>query len=481
MKKLVILIVVILLCIAGWAGATYVVGGKVESQYTSLLDEFGQLGPLTMILQSYERGFLSSTARTVLELTIPVPPRPGEQPETEAPSETLRLVFESDVKHGPLPAGSGPGLARIETRLVSVTPDNETIDRLLRDFPQLTETISVTDIGFSGTMTDRVRLPALETSIDHEQIKWGGLSVDSSYSPGDKTIVGSFAMPGLEISGEKGGMTWQGLHGKLDLLEALPLLYLGTTDVEIGQMDLNFPNDKTGGQDLVQMKGFKISSVSGVKDKLVHFNQSMDFTGILLDGELYGPGRCVIDAKHLDGEVLGSFQQQLRELYRNAKTTNPDELFAQLLPLYTQMLLQLLDKNPEINISRFTFATPKGNIDGRLLVRFDVNREGDTQNPLAMLQALDASAELSMHESLAKLLIRQNLQNELIAAKQAGQIPDSFSEAELENLAVQQADAQLETLFAQQLVVRDGESIRSKATFRQGELVVNGQLLPLFQ
>lgn len=481
MKKLVILSVVILLCVAGWAGATYLVGGQVESQYTRLLDEFGQLGPITMSQQSYQRGFLTSTARTVLELKLPATTRPGAQAAADAQNETLQLVFASAIKHGPLPAGSAPGMALIETRLVSVTPSNETFEQLLNQFPQLTETLSVTRIDFSGSMTDRVRLPALETTIDDAQIKWGGLSVDSSYAPGDKTIVGTFDLPSLEIHGEKGELAWQGLHGKLDLVEALPLLYVGSTEVDFGGMEMNFAKGKDGAQQAVQLNGIKLSSRSDCREKLVNFKQTLEFGGVLVDGESYGPGRCVIDAKNLDGEVLGGFQAQVRELYRSGQGSTPDELVGQLLPLYTRMLIELLEKSPEFNISSFSFATPQGNIDGRLLIKYHGSQGVDTQNPQAMLQALDASAELAIHENLVKQLIAQNLKNELTAAKLNGQIPDTFSAADIAELAAQQSDAQLEMVLAQALVVRDGDMIRSNATFKQGELVVNGQPLPLFQ
>jgi len=481
MKKLVILIVVILLCIAGWAGATYVVGGQVQSQYTHMIDEFGQLGPITMSQQSYQRGFLASTARTVLELKLPVTARPGAQADPEAQNETLQIVLESAIKHGPLPAGAAFGLALIETRLVSVTPSNETVERLLQEFPQLSEPLSVTRIDFSGSMTDRVRIPALETSIDQAQIEWGGLSVDSSYAPGDKTIVGTFDMPRLEIRGEDGELTWQGLHGTLDLVEALPLLYVGSTEVDFGGMEMNFANGKDGAQQAVQLKGLKLSSRSDCRAKLVNVKQTMEFGGVLVDGETYGPGRCVIDANNLDGELLGGFQAQVRELYRSGMVNNPEELVGQLLPLYTQLLTGLLEKSPEINVSSFSFATPQGNIDGRLLIRYDGSQGGDTRNPQAMLQALDASADLAIHENLVKLLMKQNLKNELTAAKLNGQIPESFSDADLAELAARQSEAQLEMALAQALVVRDGDMIRSSATFKQGELEVNGQPLPLFQ
>ena len=72
MKKLVILVVVVLLCVVGWAGATYIVSGKVESQYFNLLEQNAHWGPVTLTSKSYQRGFLTSKAEMLLEMKIPI-------------------------------------------------------------------------------------------------------------------------------------------------------------------------------------------------------------------------------------------------------------------------------------------------------------------------------------------------------------------------------------------------------------------------
>ena len=56
----------------------------------------------------------------------------------------------------------------------------------------------------------------------------------------------------------------------------------------------------------------------------------------------------------------------------------------------------------------------------------------------------------------------------------------SVSDAEIDVMVEQQLGQQLEMYIAQNLIVRDGDKIRSNASFNGGQLLVNGQALPLF-
>jgi uncharacterized protein YdgA (DUF945 family) len=481
MKKSVILIVIVLVTVAGWAGATYVVGGKVENSYSGLLEQFSQMGPMSIDLQSYERGWFSSTAQTVFELTVPVQPAPGEAAEPEETVKTLRLVLESSVQHGPLLAGAAPGLALIETRLLSLSPGNEELEQLVSKIPQLKESLAVTRIDFSGNLTEQLKIPAFASRIDETDFSWGGLTLNSAYSPGNKTLAADFKLPSLEINAAQGQLTWAGMQGNFDLVEALPLVYVGTTDIEIGGLDMNFVPVNQDGPKSLHLKGLKVASTSRCTGKLVDVNQTMEFGGVTVAGETYGPGVCIIEAKNLDGEVLGSFQEQVRELYRTTPDVNPDALVARLIPLYSQLLLQLLDKSPEINVSKFNFATPKGTIDARLQVKFDGTQGVVMEHPAALLQGLDASADLAIHENLVRLMLASTVKDQLNAARDQGQLPDSFGDEEIDRLAEQQASAQIDAVLAQNFMVRDGELIIAQATFKRGELLVNGHSLPLFQ
>ena len=102
MKKIVLILVIVLIGIAGWAGATYLIGGQVENRYQESIAQLEERGPFRLTSENYQRGFLSSRARTLMEFNMPVP----AEEEGEVETKTLRLTFEHNLLHGPLPVGA---------------------------------------------------------------------------------------------------------------------------------------------------------------------------------------------------------------------------------------------------------------------------------------------------------------------------------------------------------------------------------------
>ncbi len=479
MKKRIIVIGLVLLSVVGWAGATYVVGGQVEDRYLSLLEQYKQYGPITLSNQGYQRGFLSSTAQTILKMEMPKVAAGGQ----DSGVETLQLVFENSFYHGPLPFNSGflsPALAKGETRLVSVSPSDEDFEKLLIAIPELADSVASFSVAFDGTMNSQVRIPAFEHQLDDAQIDWAGFQAVAEFGPGNKTLVGSFEMPQMNLHMAAGEISWSGLNGQFDLTETLPLLYVGTSAMVFGAMDINLTDAKSGQQKNVQMKGFEVTADSNFDGKLAGYNQTMTFAGITVDGETFGPGVCEVEVSNIDGEMLSSFQGQVQDLYRNGTSSSPDEVFAQILPLYTQMFEKLIEGTPEVNIKKLSFSTPMGDVDGKMLVKFAGHPGLVMDNPAGLLEYLEANADLTVDEDLVSDVMSASLIAKLKVARKQGQIPQ-YSDEELAELAERQLGSQIEGLLAQNFIVREGENLKSSARFNRGEFVLNGNPLPIFQ
>jgi uncharacterized protein YdgA (DUF945 family) len=484
MKKLIVFVAVSLLFAAVWAGATHVVGGQVESRYASLLEEYGQWGPFSQASQNFHRGFLCSRAETVLEMPVPKTVIQGEQ---DPGVETVRLVFEHTLRNGPFPFGRGPdgrfslapAMVVIETRLVSITPGGDELEKLLANAPVLKDSFGLSTVGFNGSLTSRLLIPPFENVIDGNQVTWGGFTSEFKLGSGQKTLVGTFAMPKFAVAGAEGEIVWTGFGGQCDLVEALPMLYLGTSGVRFGEVAMNLSEEANGGRKSLEMKGFEVFQESGLNGLLVYFNQSLKVDGVTVEGKTYGPGVFEIEARNLDGEVLSDFQGKVQEVYRQAGSIDPEELVLQILPLYSQLVADLLEGNPEVGISRLHFVTPMGDVDGSFLMKFAGQAGLTLENPFSLLQALDARADLSLDESLAHAIMAGKMTDQLTEARDLGQAP-SYGDEEIVVMAEQQATGQVEALLAGNFMVREGKRIKASATFNGGELVVNGVTRPLF-
>ena len=475
MKKLgVIVLIVLLLGAVGWAGTTYVIGSKAQHECARIAERYQHWGPMSFTVENYARGFFSSKARTVF--TMQVPPPKEKAPQIEA----LKVVFDNTVHHGPFLPDGGTGLALIETRVVSISPPGgDAFEKFLAKYPQLKNPVVVTKIAFDGTDNIQANIPPVEDTFGGEHFRWHGLKAEGVIAPGAKSLTGSFAMPGMDLHGKDGDMSWAGASGRFDVNEALPQLYVGTSEAKIGSMNMQV--DDSAGAEIVafDMKGMDLTSVSSYKDGLVQARQSMAFAGVTADGKTYGPGALELEELNLAAEPLASFQQQVTELYRGQTTADPQALMGRMLPLYQQLFMKLAAGKPELNIRRLHFAMPQGDIDGSLLVSFADGPGLDLKNPLGLLQRLEAKADLAVTEQLVRFLVASRAEGDLKKARKDGSLP-AYSDAKIAELAQMQTSQQIIAVLSQNLAVRDGDKIKTSARLHGGELTVNGQTQKLF-
>jgi len=488
MKKAWILIVVVLLGIAGWAGSTYVVSERVEKQYYGLLNQHRQWGPVALTSQGYQRGFLSSRAETLVEMTFP---KAGGENGQKPATETVQLVFEHTIHHGPLPFGGpegqaslAPAMATVETRLVRVATgdDDQGFVRLLQEIPELKESLAFARVGFDGAASGLLQIPPFEKREGDGELLWGGATLTSKYAPGAKTLVGSFDMPKMEFRKAGGGMSWSGIRGQFDLVEAFPMLFVGSSKVAFGPLAVTESKQPEGESKVFELQAIEIVSDSRCEGSLVHVNQTMKLDGASFGGKTYGPLLCDVELKNLDGQVLSDFQRQIQGVYSEADSFQPDELVAKLLPLYGDLFTKLLAGNPELNVKRLYVATPMGEAEGTFRVKLDGMQGVDPKDPTALMQSLqhiDSAADVAVDESLVRGILVGSLKNSQQKAADAGGRP-AMSDKEIEGMVDLQLAAQLEALVSQHFIVREGKKIKSSATFKQGELVVNGQPMPVF-
>ena len=488
MKKLIIAIVIVVICVAGWAGATYIVGGQVESRYSALLDQYGQYGGWQWSSQSYERGFLTSRARTVLELPMP---KAVEQNQ-DVPQEPLRLTFEHILHHGPLPAGNTPDgkfsmtpiLAWVETRLVDVSPSDESLDETVKKLPQLRESYAFTVVGLDGGGASRLMIPAFEQTLKQDDgeftFSWDGLTVNSQFSKDMEAISGECSLPRIQVRMKDGGMAWDGIHANFDLTQAFPMVYVGDFAMHLGGMQMNFQDPQGNNEREVSMKGLDFTSQSVREGSTVRYDQAIKLAAFTVGDETYGPGLMEVTTSNLDGEAVSRFQSDIQQMSQAGAIYTPEDITARLLPVYIQFLTDLAKSSPEIDFRRVQFATPRGNLDGSVRVKLHGEDGVVFNDPQSWAKNLEAAAQLTIDEGLVRSMMASDLEKDFKLAREQGNLPD-FSDEEIGNLIQQQIDGQIEAMAAQNLLLRENGQLKSQATFNRGELVVNERALPLFQ
>jgi uncharacterized protein YdgA (DUF945 family) len=481
-KKLIIAVLIVLVGLSGWAGATYVIGGQVEKRFLACLDRVEQLGPFQLTSRSYERGFLSSRARTVLEFKVPDPSAAQDQ-DQEMAKKSLTLTFEHTLRHGPLPAGTTPDggfslapmLALVETRLAGVSAGDQILDEVLAGIPQLGDSYAFTIIGLGGGGSSRLMIPAFEKTDEEKNftISCGGLTLDSQFSRGMEEFAGSFALPALQVRMEDGHLLWDGISGSFDMSEAFAGVYLGSSEVRLDTMQIAFADPKCGNKEIV-IKGLDVSSQSSREGSNINGFQSVKLSGITVEGETYGPGLVEMELRKFDGEAFSHYQTDMLQAYR--EVSDPEEMVIRILPIYTRLFTELSKGSPEIELRRLQFSTPMGEFDGNARLKLH-GEEGLNLGDLgSLMKNLEAEAKVKADENLVRAVLASSIEERMKTARDQGDFP-SFPDEKISELAGQQVDIQLEALAQQKYLVRNNGKLSSHAVFNRGELVVNGQQL----
>ena len=100
------------------------------------------------------------------------------------------------------------------------------------------------------------------------------------------------------------------------------------------------------------------------------------------------------------------------------------------------------------------------------------------------MQYLDSALDLVADETLVRSALSATMESQVKSqieqARQAN--PElEIDESQVAQMVEQQLNMQLEMLVAQNFIERDGNRLKSHATFSDGELMVNGNPLPLLQ
>jgi uncharacterized protein YdgA (DUF945 family) len=442
-------------------GAVFMVGGQVRDRYFAELQNAGRYGFLSFSNLEYERGLFSSSARTLVTAELPEGDEGGEGNSTFV----VRHVFH----HGPLPAPFGghgikPSLALVENRAEVGARDGQP-GGLFARFPELADTSAVMRIGFDGAVEGDVSVPAFDREADGERVAWGGLQGRFRYDQAAGAVHGEFSAPKTTLESGEGRAELEGLVTRFDLVEILPLVFVGKFDAGLATARLGRP-----GADEVLVSNLRVTSDSGGDGAFVHSRQTLEIEAIVADGATHGPMACDLEIRNLDARALSDFQLRLRELSMTSRSA--DEFAVRSLEVYARLFADLAAGSPELRVSRLRLATSMGDVAGSLSIRLEAPDEAAARNPLLLLRHLDASAELAVAETLIMGLLRMDVE--------AGQSGGAMGRDELEALVRQRFAGEIEPLLGRNLLVRDGSDLKAGAVFSKGRLTVNGQEMPLF-
>lgn len=479
MKKILLVVVVLLFLVAAAAGiASYQFGAAAEKYYTELLQEAAQPGYATFVTESYSRGVFSSTVRTAVEIRRPG--KVGKDAGKAGEPEPLRFSLVSDVRHGPLPPvklSDGrwewmPVLAVIETRVAPPADGKGGLAELFQKVPELAQSVNSYVIHLRGEGEGKWTVPAFSRSFPEDlKVRWDGLALNYSLPSSLKGGKAGFSAPLFEVRGKDGSFSVKGMESNGDFREGAGGLSVGTGMFRMARAEFA-AGGQAGGKNFF-IENFEIDASDKETGETIDclFQMKVEKAGV---GNVpYGPAEFEMELRKLDTASILKLQEIARET-AGQPASGSDEIFNALtVARYTSILSTMLKKSPEIEISRFNFTTGEGNFSGKLKVAFDGSAMQSMDNPLLLLAALTAHAEVTVKDRLLEQILTTVYLNDL-RAEGAGQ-----GEGALRAEAAEIARKVLKNLLNEKLIVRESDCYRLNADFRQGQLNLNGRTVPL--
>ncbi len=488
MKKSIVIVVVLLLVVVGlWGGATYWFGLKTEQQYQMLLQKASQSRHLKFVNESYERGFLSSRARSI----VAIQPTPGITPD----DQPIKLTLDHEITHGPFPiiqSAQGesqfkPLMAVFDTKIVLAPETQAQFKELLAQVPEIGSVRDRTTLYLDGNGEEKFVVAPLKRTFGDEDkvaVDWKGLTFQVNFTGDLKGFKGTLIVPGLEVVAKDINLKVKEVKSAFNLQEGISGLSLGEASLSLA--GLEFAENQEAKTNTFQLSGFNVNTSNKAAGDNINSLLAIRTDQMKLEDLQYGPGIFELEFRNLDAASIAKLQKMLGDEGTQPQQQSEEAMEMLNLARYGEILAGLLRKSPEIEVTRFDLKTTEGDFAAKAKVTFDGTKAGTDFNILALASAITAQADCKVGERLLRRLLSSTMKDKIIAemkdksgdedSELDSALPD---EEELNALVSSAVEEQLNALMQQGLLQKANGEYRSSASYKAGQIVLNGRPLSL--
>jgi uncharacterized protein YdgA (DUF945 family) len=466
-KKIVTVIVVLVaLLIAAVAGLPYWFGMQAESAYSAMLEKMASDGELTVSSNKFQRGWFESTADTTFTVT-------------NLPMVTVSMLHR--ISHGPLPLDDEfqfqPLLARVKSQ-ISIGLSDGTIKP-----PPIS---SKTSVYLAGNSSTRLNMEPYKKPVPKAgetnsfDLEWKGLSGDFTLSADYKNLKGEFNAPVLQFSFKDGSFVLNKLSLSVDTQKSAS--GLDTGNVALGVDKLVMDDRKKG--ESISLDGLRLSSNTQEAGGNLNSTLTFQFRAMESGGTKQGAAQINLQLRKLDVASLVKFQNEVRALRKQKMP--PEQVNMMMLGKTMELLGQLAKKSPELEVTKLSFKAADGEVTGKAKFVLDGSQLDVSGNPMLMLKALSGEGEISLPDSIVRLLAEPDVKRDLEVLKTSGKLSeDEIAKltpkriAAITTQAIKELPQYRENVVSRLKLVADGPNYKIVAALKDGQLRVNNEPLQL--
>lgn len=437
--------VLLLIILAACAGLPYWFGMQARTLFDESLAAMSQHG-MNAQTTSYEQGWLSSTA----EFTL------SESSLSKSPTVNVKSV----ITHGPFAYGDWlQGNISLEPFQAKIDSTLDVSTQGLGDFGKIPEIKVVTWAPLAGDWKADVDMPPTKKKLKKGvEVDWQGLKGSFQFPADFLALKGSVNLGPLTVKSKEGTFLLSNVLFALDTFTSPEGLNLGNGSASIDKM--SFSDSQSKGS----IVNVGMSGMSKAEGPNIAWDFSFQTGKIDLGGEnVYGPTAFDMTARNLDAAALAQLQK-LAENQTSGKPggKNPAKIQEQALKLFAR----ITQKKPEFQVSRLSFQTPQGELQGHMKVLLDGTKADISQNPFAVLSILDVDAWALMPKLFVGSVVAES---GLPGTSRKGKKSRPMSPSEIAKA--------INKLEAQNIMVPDGENYKITFAFKDGKALLNGKPL----
>lgn len=405
-----VLLAVGVIIVLSYPGIAWLTGMAVESRLQHNEQQALARSPyLTVLKREYRRGVYRSTASTTFSLHIPS--RAGGPVAALLSSFTITIA--SNIHHGPLLGLHGLGLAGIDSAIVAPPALQKELSAVIGSQPiaQLHSTVSLL-----GRSTGELTSPAFSLPLPNgANLVWGGLTASGSAGRNQTSWSGKLSVPRLLVQGPRGRFELTGLEYSGSHRKALEGLYLGTGTFTIERLDGS--GARPGSDFSLQRIALTTSSKADGDFLDMRVDVAMDaaqIAAVQLTNVVYSQG-----FEHVHGPSFASMVQAVRTAQLQS-AGNPAQLQAGIQGAFRQYGVELLARDPVLDIRQVSFSMPEGSF----LLSAKISAPGlapaDLQMPAAIMALRthgQVTADLRVDNGLVQKLLTMSGSNPKVAAQ----------------------------------------------------------------
>jgi uncharacterized protein YdgA (DUF945 family) len=363
-------------------------------------------------------------------------------------------------------------MAVIETKAELTTGSENEFSDLFDSLPVLD---FETTLSLNGNGTTIVSIASVDRKLkEGKTLKWSGLEGLINFTPDLKEVSSVINSSQIEIEDDSFLLSISGINidSNLDYPSSNYTNPLGNVEVRVDE----FSSQGKEGDELnkVTLTNLQFTGATNQNGNLLNHIHSLGFETLTVGGNSYGPGIYELELRNINKKAFEEIQIVLNENQSTQESVSATEMLSAEI---MKVLPQLLEGSPEIELTKLNIKTR----DGEILGHAKISANGDPElaaNPILLLAAISAEMKLSVSKPLLENLLK-DYQIEEITDELKSQNKELPSDKKLQNLGKTRAQSEIKQMLDQNILVLKDGNYKIEASYRLGEIILNGKPLDL--